>query len=99
KEEVCYKSVWFAYNPEEYILKDVTFSVKEGQTIAFVGATGAGKSSIINLLNRFYSIQKGEITIDGVNLIDYDLHYLRASIAMVLQDVFLFSDTIRNNIT
>lgn len=99
KGEVCYKSVWFAYNPEEYILKDVTFSVKEGQTIAFVGATGAGKSSIINLLNRFYSIQKGEITIDGVNLIDYDLHYLRASIAMVLQDVFLFSDTIRNNIT
>lgn len=99
KGEVCYKSVWFAYNPEEYILKDVTFSVKEGQTIAFVGATGAGKSSIINLLNRFYSIQKGEITIDGVNLIDYDLNYLRASIAMVLQDVFLFSDTIRNNIT
>ncbi len=99
KGEVAYKNIWFAYNPDEYILKDVSFSVKEGQTIAFVGATGAGKSSIINLLNRFYSIQKGEITIDGVDIKEYDLHYLRSSVAMVLQDVFLFSDTIRNNIT
>lgn len=96
---VQYKNVWFAYNPEEYILKDISFEVKAGQTIAFVGATGSGKSSIINLLNRFYDIEKGEIIIDGKNIKEYNLHALRKNIGIVLQDVFLFSDSIGNNIT
>lgn len=97
--EISFNKVWFAYNEEQYVLKDVTFKVKAGQTIAMVGATGAGKSSTINILNRFYEIQKGEIKIDGVNIEDYELNYLRNNIATVLQDVFLFSDTIFHNIT
>jgi ATP-binding cassette subfamily B multidrug efflux pump len=96
---ISFNKVWFAYNDENYVLKDLTFDVKAGQTIAMVGATGAGKSSTINILNRFYEIQKGEIKIDGVNIKDYELNYLRNNIATVLQDVFLFSDTIFNNIT
>ena len=80
-------------------LKDISFEVKSGQTIALVGATGAGKSSTINILNRFYEIQKGTIKVDGVEIKDYELGYLRSNIATVLQDVFLFSDTIFNNIT
>lgn len=99
KGEVKFDHVWFAYNGEEYVLKDVTFEVKAGQTIALVGATGAGKSSIINLLNRFYEINKGTISIDGTDIREYDLGYLRRNIGVVLQDVFLFSDTILNNIT
>jgi len=97
--EVSFKNVWFAYNEEEYVLKDISFDVKAGQTIAFVGATGAGKSSIINLLSRFYEINKGEILVDNVNVHDYELGALRHNIGVVLQDVFLFSDTIHNNIT
>ncbi len=97
--EVKFDHVWFAYNAEEYVLKDVNFEVKEGQTIALVGATGAGKSSIINLLNRFYEINKGTITVDGVDIREYDLGLLRKNIGVVLQDVFLFSDTIMNNIS
>jgi ATP-binding cassette subfamily B multidrug efflux pump len=97
--EVEFKNVWFAYNGEDYVLKDINFLVKEGETVAFVGATGAGKSSIINLLTRFYDINKGEIRIDGVEVHDYKLEALRQSIGVVLQDVFLFSDTIENNIT
>ncbi|GAB3336770.1 ABC transporter ATP-binding protein [Larkinella ripae] len=96
---VEFKNVWFAYNDENYVLKDINFSVKEGETVAFVGATGAGKSSIINLLSRFYDINTGEIRIDGVEVHDYKLETLRQSIGVVLQDVFLFSDTIENNIT
>lgn len=91
--------VWFAYNDENYVLKDVNLNIKPGETIAIVGATGAGKSSIVNLLNRFYEINKGEIKIDGVNIHEFELGYLRKNIGVVLQDVFLFSDTIRNNIT
>lgn len=83
----------------EWVLKDISFEVKQGQTIAMVGATGAGKSSIINLLNKFYEIQKGDIFIDDRNLEDYDLHSLRQHIGVVLQDVFLFSGTIIDNIT
>ena len=83
----------------EWVLKDISFEVKKGQTIAMVGATGAGKSSIINLLNKFYEIQKGDIYIDDRNLEDYDLHSLRKHIGVVLQDVFLFSGTIIDNIT
>jgi ATP-binding cassette subfamily B multidrug efflux pump len=96
---ISFKHVWFAYTEEQYVLKDLSFEVKAGQTIALVGATGAGKSSTINILNRFYETQKGEILVDGVSIHDYELSYLRRNIATVLQDVFLFSDTIFNNIT
>jgi ATP-binding cassette subfamily B protein len=94
-----FKNVWFAYNEEQYVLKDININIRAGETVAFVGATGAGKSSIINLLNRFYEINKGVITIDGVDIREYDLGTLRKNIGVVLQDVFLFSDTIFNNIT
>src|SRR5690606_12416195 len=90
---------WFAYDKEDYVLKDISFDVKTGETIALVGATGAGKSSVINLLSRFYDINKGEICVDGVNIQEYDLAMLRKNIGVVLQDVFLFSDTIEQNIT
>lgn len=99
KGDVSFKNVWFAYKEEEYVLKDISFDVKEGQTVALVGATGAGKSSVINLLSRFYEINKGTISVDGVDLKEYDLSALRQNIGVVLQDVFLFSDTIRENIT
>ncbi|MBY0435589.1 MAG: ABC transporter ATP-binding protein/permease [Cyclobacteriaceae bacterium] len=96
---VEFDHVWFAYNDNNYVLKDINFSIKPGETIAFVGATGAGKSSIINLLNRFYDINRGSIKIDGLDIHEYDLTSLRRNIGVVLQDVFLFSDTIRNNIS
>ena len=99
KGKVDFKNVWFAYNDEEYVLKNISFSVKSGETVAFVGATGAGKSSVINLLSRFYEINKGQILIDDVDLQDFKLENLRNKIGVVLQDVFLFSDTIENNIT
>ena len=96
---VLFKDVWFAYNDRDYVLKDINFEVKPGETLALVGATGAGKSSIINLLSRFYDIKRGEILIDGVEVKEYDLGVLRRNIGVVLQDVFLFSDTIEQNIT
>lgn len=96
---VEFKDVWFAYNEEDWIIKNVSFSVKKGETVALVGATGAGKSSIINLLNRFYEYNKGSIAIDGTDVRDYELTSLRKNIGVVLQDVFLFSDTIANNIS
>ncbi|OIN57516.1 ABC transporter ATP-binding protein [Arsenicibacter rosenii] len=96
---VTFDKVWFAYNDENYVLRDISFTVNEGDTVAFVGATGAGKSSIINLLSRFYDINQGHITVDGVDLHEYELGSLRRNIGVVLQDVFLFSDTIENNIT
>ena len=96
---VEFENVWFAYNDENWVLRDISFQVNEGQTVAFVGATGAGKSSIVNLLSRFYDINQGHIRIDGRDLHDYELGALRRNIGVVLQDVFLFSDTIRNNIT
>ncbi|NOS91806.1 MAG: ABC transporter ATP-binding protein, partial [Cyclobacteriaceae bacterium] len=99
KGAVKFNHVWFAYNEEDFVLKNVSLEIKEGETIALVGATGAGKSSIINLLNRFYEINQGSIEVDGVNIRNYDLRSLRKNIGVVLQDVFLFSDTIRNNIT
>jgi len=96
---IQFKEVSFAYEEPEWVLKDISFEVKPGQTVALVGPTGAGKSSIVNLLTRFYETQKGEIIIDGVNAKDYDLGFLRSRISVVLQDVFLFSDTVHNNIT
>ncbi len=99
KGEVTFEHVWFAYKESDYVLKDINLDIRPGETIAMVGATGAGKSSIINLLNRFYDINRGTIRIDGVDIKEYDLNALRKNIGVVLQDVFLFSDTIRNNIT
>ena len=99
KGAIEFKGVHFGYNPKEPVIKDISFSVPEGQTIALVGATGAGKSTIINLLTRFYEIDQGQIFIDGIGLKDFTLSGLRSHIAVVLQDVFLFADTILHNIT
>ncbi len=94
-----FKDVHFAYVDDEYVLKGLNFSVASGQTVAFVGATGAGKTSVINLISRLYEFQKGQILLDGKDIRDYELSFLRRHVAVVLQDVFLFSDTIYNNIT
>ncbi|TXC81318.1 ABC transporter ATP-binding protein [Luteibaculum oceani] len=99
KGEISFQGVHFAYVDEDYVLKDLSFDVSPGQTIAFVGATGAGKTSVINLISRLYEFQKGQILLDGKDLRDYVLNFLRRNVAVVLQDVFLFSDTIYNNIT
>ena len=99
KGNINFQNVEFSYNEEEIVLKNISFDVKEGQSVALVGATGAGKSSIINLLSRFYDIQKGKISLDDRDVQDYDLFALRQNIGVVLQDVFLFSDTILYNIT
>jgi ATP-binding cassette, subfamily B, multidrug efflux pump len=93
------KNVWFAYNNEDYVLKDVSLAIHAGETIALVGSTGAGKSTIINLLSRFYDHNKGDILIDGKNIRDYDIESLRLNTGVVLQDVHLFNDTVFNNIT
>lgn len=97
--EIEFRNVWFAYNDENWILKDVSFKVAPGETAAFVGATGAGKTTIISLISRFYKIQKGQILIDGIDINDYKLADLRRNVAVVLQDVFLFSGDIKKNIT
>jgi ATP-binding cassette subfamily B multidrug efflux pump len=94
-----FKNVRFGYNKDEEVIKDISFDVLPGQTVAIVGATGAGKSTIINLLNRFYEINSGKILIDTISIADYNLNSLRNHIAVVLQEVFLFADTILNNIT
>lgn len=99
KGSIEFKNVWFAYNEEKWVLRDVSFRVEPGETLALVGATGAGKSSVINILSRFYEIQKGQILLDGIDIREYDLCFLRENIATVLQDVFLFSDSVRNNIS
>ena len=99
KGTVKFEKVWFAYNEEDWVLKNISFEVRSGKTLALVGATGAGKSSIVNLLNRFYEINKGHIYLDGQEIKNYELSFLRKNIAVVLQDVFLFSDSIFNNIT
>ncbi len=96
---ISFRDVWFGYKPESYALKGVSFDVGKGQTLALVGATGAGKSSIINVLTKFYEIKKGTILVDGVNINDFTLEHLRKVTAVVLQDVFLFDDSILNNIT
>jgi len=99
KGEIEFKNVWFAYNPGEYVLKNVSFKIHPGETIAIVGATGAGKTSLINILTRFYDIEKGSITVDGIDIRTMDKHDLRMHISIVLQDVFLFSGTIKSNIS
>jgi len=96
---ISYEHVWFAYNDEDWVLKDVSFTVQKGQNVALVGATGAGKTSIINTLSRSYEYDRGDIRIDGIELRDFDPAYLSRQVGVVLQDVFLFSDTIYNNIT
>ena len=95
---VEFDHVWFAYNGEDYVLRDVSFTIEPGQSVAFVGATGAGKSSILNLIGRYYDIQKGEIRIDGVNIKELSREQLRAAIGQVQQDVFIFTGDIRTNI-
>tara|TARA_B100000795_G_scaffold168825_1_gene127231 strand:+ start:1402 stop:3165 length:1764 start_codon:yes stop_codon:yes gene_type:complete len=99
KGAIVFKNVCFSYVEGEQVIKDISFTVQPGETIAIVGATGAGKSTIINLLNRFYEINSGDILIDGVSIKDYTLASLREQIGVVLQDVFLFADTIHNNIS
>ena len=99
KGNIAFKNVRFAYNEPEWVLKDLSFSVKPGETVAFVGSTGAGKSTIVNLITRYYEFQHGEILLDGHEIREYQLAFLRSRIAVVLQDVFLFSDSIYNNIT
>src|SRR5262249_3446542 len=106
--DVEFRNVWFTYDdlkplpPEgkyNWILKDISFRAPAGKSLALVGATGAGKSSVISLVHRCDEYNKGEILVDGINVRDYELHALRKNIALVLQDVFLFSDSIFNNIT
>ncbi len=97
--DVTFSQVSFAYNEPDYVLKNINLNIQAGETVALVGATGAGKSSVINLLSRFYEINQGTIQVDGVDIREYDLGFLRRNIGVVLQDVFLFSDSIYNNIT
>ncbi len=99
KQQVEFQNVWFAYRKDHYVLRDISFTIRADETVALVGATGAGKSTIINLLSRFYEFEKGNILIDGVGIREYELESLRQRTGVVLQDVFLFNDTVFNNIT
>ena len=96
---VEFKNVWFAYRKDHFVLQDVSFSIRAGETVALVGATGAGKSTVINLLSRFYDLTRGDITIDDVSIRDYTLDSLRQNTGVVLQDVYMFNDSVLNNIT
>ncbi|MBX3281376.1 MAG: ABC transporter ATP-binding protein [Acidobacteria bacterium] len=98
KGSIAFENVWFAYKDEDWVLKDVSFTVEIGESVAFVGHTGSGKTTITNLIMRFYDVQKGRILVDGVDVRDWDLEALRSNFAVVLQDVFLFSGTIAQNI-
>jgi ATP-binding cassette subfamily B multidrug efflux pump len=98
-QDITFSDVHFAYVNDEYVLQDINLTIEAGSTVAFVGATGAGKSSIVNLIGRFYEYQKGMISLGGTDLKYLDLKYLRSNISIVLQDVFLFSDTVHNNIS
>tara|TARA_R110002072_G_scaffold303077_1_gene492915 strand:- start:34759 stop:36522 length:1764 start_codon:yes stop_codon:yes gene_type:complete len=96
---IKFENLYFAYNENDWVLKNINLEIEQGATVAFVGATGAGKSSLVNLLGRFYEHQEGDILVGDIKLSDIELNYLRVNIAIVLQDVFLFSGTILNNIT
>ena len=98
KGKIEFKNVWFAYDGEDFVLRDVSFVINPGEKVAFVGATGAGKSSILNLIGRYYDIQKGEILIDDVNIRDLTTSQIRSAIGQVQQDVFVFTGNIRDNI-
>jgi ATP-binding cassette subfamily B protein len=99
KGKIEFRDVWFAYDEENWVLKGVSFIIEPGETVAFVGATGAGKSTVINLLSRFYDYQKGKILIDGVDIREISLSHLRENVGVVQQEVFLMSDTLRANVT
>ena len=99
KGKVQFENVWFAYKEEQYVLKDINFTLNAGETLAIVGHTGSGKTSIISLLNRLYPVNKGTIKIDDTGIEDFNLDELRAKIAVVLQDVFLFSGSVKDNVT
>ena len=99
KGKIEFENVWFAYTDQQYVLKNISFNIQPGETFAIVGHTGSGKTSIISLLNRLYHIQKGVIKIDNVNINEYDVDFLRTNIAVVLQDVFLFSGSVYDNVT
>jgi ATP-binding cassette subfamily B protein len=99
KGKISFEKVWFAYTGEHYVLKDISFEAKPGETIAIVGHTGSGKTTIISLLNRLYHIQRGQIKIDDINIEDYKLDALRKNVGVVLQDVFLFSGSVIDNCT
>lgn len=96
--EIEFNRVWFAYNPDEWVLRDIDFKIQPGETVAFVGATGAGKSSIINLINRFYDVQQGSIRIDGQDLRDLELEDLRSHVGVIQQDPFVFTGNVYDNI-
>src|SRR5690606_10050022 len=99
KGELEFRNVWFAYLKDEYVLKNISFQLEAGHTLAIVGATGSGKSTIINIINRFYDYEEGNVLIDGHEISEYELSYLRKNIGLVLQDVFLFSGSVMDNIT
>src|SRR5689334_2631333 len=92
--EIEFQNVWFAYKDNDYVLKDVSFKINAGDSVALVGHTGSGKTTVTNLLMRFYDVQKGKVLLDGVDVREWVLHDLRSNFAVVLQDVFLFSGTI-----
>ncbi|MEM1328391.1 MAG: ABC transporter ATP-binding protein [Bacteroidota bacterium] len=97
--KIEFKNAWFAYNAKDYVLKDITFEVQPGETLAIVGSTGSGKSTIINILTRLYELDKGRIAVDGTDIREYELNAYRQRLAIVLQDVFLFSGSVLENIT
>jgi ATP-binding cassette, subfamily B, multidrug efflux pump len=99
KGEVKFENVWFAYQDDDWVLRDLNFTIKPGESVAFVGHTGAGKTTIISLVSRFYDVQKGAIKIDGKDVREYDQVDLRRHVGIVLQDPFLFSGTVKSNIT
>ena len=99
KGDISIENLYFSYIPDQQVLNGISLEINAGETIAIVGATGAGKSTIINLLSRFYEFDSGDIKIDGISICDYDLNILRKHVAVVLQDVFLFADSLYNNIT